>query len=116
MQNLTQDSGLVDVFPASSHQYSFVNPGPDCEVISISDGKNVSQLACSGLYGFGSFWFMKKRARELIQIKPNANFTDLYNYIIKVGDKIGYSECLDKKNTVVLGTPEEYLINIHRFK
>ncbi len=115
IEKLAQDSGLVDVFSAASHQYSFVNPGVDQQVLSISDGKPVSQLACSGLYGFGSFTFMMKRAKELLQSRSDANFTDLYNYIIKAGDKVMYCECIDKKNTLVLGTPEEYMINIHRF-
>ena len=110
------DEGVVDVFNASSLQYSFVHPGDNFSVLSISDAKAVSNLACSGLYGFGSFDAMERDAIELMMKSPGANFTKLYNYMIEKNKKIMFHESGDKRDTVVLGTPEEYVINMHRFK
>ena len=115
--NLNGMEGIIDVFAASSISYSYIlSEKTDFLVSKVVDYKVVSKLACSGMYGFGSFREMEKIALSLLKSKPEANFTDLYNTYIERGNKVKYVESLYKKDTIVMGTPEEYIINIHKFQ
>ena len=65
---------------------------------------------------FGSYSIMAKIATNLLKKNDVANFTDLYKEYILAGNNVYSTFSKDSKHTIVLGTPEEYLINIHRFK
>ena len=80
------------------------------------DKNVISQNACSGLYGFGSYSAMANVAGRLLRENGEANFTDLYKAYISSGAAVFAHTANDLSHTIVLGTPEEYLINIHRFK
>ena len=110
------EGGLIDTFKGENKQYSYVRIGDDKKIIDIEDKQVISNNACSGLYGFGSYSLMSKVASELLRENGEANFTDLYKKYIAMGKEIYAHEASNQNQTIVLGTPEEYLINIHRFK
>lgn len=107
---------LLDTFKGESKQYSYARVEADCKVVDVVDKNVISQNACSGLYGFGSYSIMANRATQLLRENGGANFTDLYKKYISVGANVHAHYSKNLSHTVVLGTPEEYLINIHRFK
>lgn len=110
------DEAMLDVFVAANKQYSYARISADNLVTKVVDKNIINNNACSGLYGFGSYYEMSKTSAELLKKNGLANFTDLYNEYISLGRKVFAHKTVDPSNTIVLGTPEEYLINIHRFK
>ena len=108
--------GLLDTFHGESKQYSYARIETDSKVVDVVDKNVISHNACSGLYGFGSYSAMANVATKLLRENGIANFTDLYKKYISAGNNV-YAHCAaDLSHTIVLGTPDEYLINIHRFK
>jgi dTDP-glucose pyrophosphorylase len=108
--------GFLDTFNGESKQYSYARLDEAFKVIDVVDKSAISQYACSGLYGFGSYSFMAKVASHLLKENGIANFTDLYRKYIFNNENVYAHYTKNSSHTIVLGTPEEYLINIHRFK
>ena len=99
---LKECDGYIDVFRSQNHAYSYVVE-KDKRVSMISEKVLVSDLATSGLYGF-------KDAEEF------RFHEDGFTYISEVyKDMIEHERCVrigkvhDEKDTIVLGTPEDYL-------
>lgn len=116
LKRCAPEAGLLDTFKGSNKQYSYARVDQQGRVFDVVDKNVISSYACSGLYGFGSFYSMAKMANDLLRIHGEANFTDLYKKYI-VENKIVHARHTENpNNTIVLGTPEEYVINIHRFK
>ena len=115
MQSLNPDEMVIDLFPGYSNEYSYATTDDNNKIENLSDGIRISHQACSGLYGFGSAAFFVKEADALIAGNPKVNFTKLYQRLIDM--KYASYACFndDIGNTVVLGTPEEYTVNLHRF-
>ena len=80
------------------------------------DKKIISLLACSGLYGFGSFKEMARKANLVLGKNVNANFTSLYNEYIENNHYVYFIANNKRHDTIVLGTPEEYILNLHKFE
>lgn len=116
LQSANYDQGILDTFNGESKQYSFARIDQSNKVLDVVDKNVVSNNACSGLYGFGSFSEMIKIGDELLKEKPGANFTNIYQKYISMGYEVQSNKTDDSSKTIVLGTPEEYVINIHRFK
>ena len=116
LKEIPKESGLIDTFEGQSKEYSYARFAENGKIIDIVDKKIISNNACSGLYGFSSYDQMSKIAFELIKMNGQANFTDLYQKYIEIGKEIYSHHVANRNQTIVLGTPEEYLINIHRFK
>ena len=110
------EAGIIDTFKAANKYYSYIRANECNKVIDIVDKNIISSKACSGLYGFGSYSFMAKNAMILLKENSFANFTDLYKKYISSSHNVLAHHSEDFNNTIVLGTPEEYVINIHRFK
>ena len=110
-----KNTGLIDTFNGRSSKYSFVHTTQNDDVIEVVDNNVISKIACSGLYGFGSFSEMKQATSKLLGDKGTANFTDLYNYYIESKYSVVQVHSPNLNNTIVLGTPEEYLTSIHKF-
>ena len=110
------ETGLLDTFKGSNKQYSYARVDEQGRVFDVVDKNVISSYACSGLYGFGSYSTMIEIATELLRTRREANFTDLYNKYLSEDKEVSALYTEDPKNTIVLGTPEEYVINIHRFK
>ena len=58
---------------------------------------------------------MLSLAGEVLRKDSSANFTSLYNFYIEKGKSVFHVPSQQISDTIVLGTPEEYVINIHRF-
>ena len=109
------EAALLDTFHGRSTKYSYARVGENASVLEVVDRNIVSEFACSGLYGFGSFSTMLSMTQELLQYDSGANFTRLYNMYIEKNQSVTHVASTLPNDTVVLGTPEEYVINIHRF-
>ena len=83
--------------------------------LGFADHSRLSNLACSGLYGFGSIEFFEKECMKHLNENDKGNFTSLYSSLLQDGRDVTFSACRDVRDTLVLGTPEEYVINLHRF-
>jgi len=116
LEKCSRETGLLDTFKGDNNQYSFARVDEDGKVADVVDKNVISSKACSGLYGFGSYSVMLEMAAEMLRINGEANFTDLYKNYIATGKEVFALYTKDPKYTIVLGTPEEYVINIHRFK
>ena len=109
------DQAVLDTFNAVNKNYSYARIGDDGKIIDVVDKSLISNYACSGLYGFGSYTSMTKIAEEILQENGESNFTDIYRKYIDEKRCIHAYFAENMKDTIVLGTPEEYVINIHRF-
>jgi hypothetical protein len=116
LKDIGPESGLIDTFPGNSHEYSYIRAGENESVEDVADHSRMSEKACSGLYGFGSAQFFNKNYGNLLGEKSSGNFTDFYDELIKKRYPIDFYFNSDLRDTTVLGTPEEYIVNIHRFK
>ena len=115
LHNSSAEEAIIDTFNGHSAQYSYVRVGKAQSVKEVVDNSIISKYACSGIYGFGSLSQMLTLTSELIETDRDANFTSLYNLYIKKGNNVTHVQSESINDTVVLGTPEEYVINIHRF-
>jgi dTDP-glucose pyrophosphorylase len=104
---LISNDGYIDVFKSSNHNYSYVLI-EDGKVQSIVEKMVISDKATSGLYGFSSVEvFYEFYSKDVLYI------SDLYQKMIKNGSKIVISEMHYEKDTIVLGTPSEYLTSAY---
>lgn len=115
LKKMPFESAVLDTFNGRSSKYSYARSDDFGNVLEVVDQNIVSEFACSGLYGFGSFEFMRGLAAELLKENNLSNFTSLYNFYIKKGLTVKHVNSERMSDTVVLGTPEEYVINIHKF-
>jgi dTDP-glucose pyrophosphorylase len=116
LEKVQPEIGIIDTFKGASKQYSYARIDNTNIVVDVVDKNVISTNACSGLYGFGSYSIMAKTATELLKANGESSFSNLYQKYITLGRRVyaHYEDDLGK--TIVLGTPEEYVINIHRFK
>lgn len=101
-KSLYQYDGHIDVFKSNSHEYSYVLVNNDT-VSSISEKILISDLATSGLYGFSSSQLFTTN------FSGENYISEIYKKIISKDAKICVGKTHDEKNTIVLGTPNEYL-------
>lgn len=112
---ISNDEALMDTFEGDSHEYSYVQVENE-RVIRVVDKLPISGKACSGLYGFGSSSVFFTKAKNLFSEGNELSFTEIFNKYIEES-KVVYCNHNDNRNdTVVLGTPEEYITNLHRIK
>ena len=116
LETCRDTEGCLDTFEATNKQYSYVRTDNYGQVMDIVDCSVISEQACSGLYGFGSFSFMANQAGKVLRNNSNAGFTSLYKSYISSGFNIRSTHSISSQDTIVMGTPEEYVINIHKFK
>lgn len=116
LENCCSEDGVIDTFVAENKNYSYARINDSQMVVDVADNSIISSDACSGLYGFGSYNLMAKETSYLLRENPDSNFTALYKYWISKGKKVYAHISKGLRNTIVLGTPEEYVTNIHKFK
>jgi dTDP-glucose pyrophosphorylase len=106
----------VDVFIANNPKYSYVR-SKDGLVTEIAEKSSISPFASSGLYGFYNAQLYEKMYEALSE-----NFTGKEMYIANVLDYmiknnnlfVGLNELNNSYETIVLGTPQEYGLEIAR--
>jgi NDP-sugar pyrophosphorylase family protein len=104
LQNiLSKYSAYIDVFKSSNHSYSYVLTENKIAK-SIAEKIVISDKATSGLYGFSNTdKFFEFYTKEDIYI------SNLYKKMIQRKEQIIVSDMHDENDTIVLGTPSEYL-------
>lgn len=115
LSSCSEDMSCLDTFNGTNIQYSYAQVDKKGFVTGVADKKIISEFACSGLYGFGSYEYMHNLATSILSTSGSANFTRLYHEYILRNNQVLYTYTPQADKTIVLGTPEEYVINIHRF-
>ena len=109
------ESGRVDAFLGNSHEYSYVMESEDDLLAKdIVDKNRISSFACSCLYGFGSASFFLNESKNILA-SESGNFTSLYKSLLLNKKNVFINKNNDPRDTIVLGTPEEYITNLHKF-
>ena len=112
----TMSDAYVDVFIANNPKYSYVR-SKDGLVTEIAEKSSISPFASSGLYGFYNAQIYEKMYEALSE-----NFTGKEMYIANVLDYmiknnnlfVGLNELNNEYETIVLGTPQEYGLEVAR--
>lgn len=102
--SLMGSSGYIDIFSAQNHEYSYVILNDENQVLDIAEKVVISSYASSGLYGFQSLNLFKKYFTP-----KDIYITSIYKRMIEAGEIIMAGECHKESDTIVLGTPSEYL-------
>lgn len=106
-QELDNCDGVLDTFEAYDKDYSYIMPNEEDEIVNIKEKIQISDIAASGLYGFNS---VKKFVENAgVHRKKIKNFSELYQIMINDGKKIKMIHSQSSNNTIVVGTPNQYL-------
>lgn len=99
---LKEDTGYIDLFKSSNHEYSYVVSENNLVKV-ISEKTVISDKATSGLYGFGypELFTRYYTGEEYI--------SQMYKSMIADGHNIVAGTVYEEADTIVLGTPKEYL-------
>jgi len=101
---LSTKAGFIDVFNANNKNYSYVLSGASGTVTDIAEKIVISNLATSGLYGFNNIKTVKK------YFSPEYSFlSSIYRKMIDDGCEVVISRQYQESDTIVLGTPFEYM-------
>ena len=102
-QALQRCNGYIDVFRSHNHSYSYVVADDLGKVELISEKVLVSDLATSGLYGFYTSRYFK-----IFYESGMMYISEIYQKMIEDGMDIRTGPVHDEKDTLVLGSPEDY--------
>jgi len=105
--------GYVDVFVGNSPKYSYVRAYEE-NVIEIVEKKQISPYASSGLYGFSSADVYMAHYDKLLQQNDELYVSDVLQNMIMSGKRIFMNGLSNTQETIVLGSPQEYGIEIAR--
>ena len=109
---LKQCSGVIDVAKLSGNNWSFVTTAEDdtTRVLSFVEKIRVSNLASTGLYGFGSAKIFMDSFEEFRSVDSNLSeiyLSIVYQHMIANGITV---RCQDNPGSISFsGTPEEYV-------
>lgn len=107
LQALKINDGYIDVFKSSSHAYSYVLTEND-QVVDLAEKVVISNQATSGLYGFSS------TESFLNHYNPEDDYiSEVYQKMLSEGKSIEISNLHSEQDTIVLGTPTEYLTSAY---
>ncbi len=93
---------VVDVFNSNNKQYSYIL-GSNYEVTEIVEKKPISDIATSGCYMFKKAHIVKK------YIQDSTYISEVIANMIKDGLNVRHSIVHTEPDTIVLGTPKEYI-------
>ncbi len=103
-----QQAGWLEVFRGVGENWSFIRVNGK-EVIETAEKVAISDLCCTGLYGFDSATqFQKALAAE--RARPSAAelyVAPLYNYLIADKERISFN-IVDRSKVLFCGVPSEY--------
>lgn len=100
---LIKHSGYIDLFISNNHEYSYVLLNNENCVTAISEKILISKFATSGLYGFSSVEMYKSYYNKEVFI------SEVYKNMISQNEKILGGKMYTEQETLVLGSPTEYL-------
>lgn len=100
---LFKNDGYVDLFRSNNREYSYVLLDKNNRITELAEKILISDLATSGLYGFSSIDIFKKYC-------ANSNYiSEVYSNMNEDGLRSIGGSPYSEKQTLVLGTPVEYL-------
>jgi len=102
-KSLETHSGYIDLFTSNNHEYSYVLLDEKNLIKEISEKILISNFATSGLYGFSSTEIYKKYYNKEIYI------SEIYRKMIANNESILGGKIYTEQETIVLGTPSDYL-------
>ncbi len=105
--SLLKNEGFVDIFNSNNPKYSYVML-KDKKIIEIIEKTLISDIATSGMYGFSSAEIFKK-------YYVNGYISNVYKKMIIDNLSIVTGTNYNESNTIVLGTPNEYM-NLSKLK
>ena len=103
-KSLKTNAGYIDIFGANNKGYSYVLIDDANRVVEIAEKIVVSDLATSGLYAFKTAKVFKEYS-----LPGDVFISSILNRMIMSGESVVASKNYKQKDTIVLGTPEEYL-------
>lgn len=103
-QLLANNAGFIDVFNANNHGYSYVLSDANSKVTDIAEKIVISNLATSGLYGFNSLETFRKFSSS-----KDVYISSIYKRMIGSGEDVVRSVEHKELDTIVLGTPSDYM-------
>jgi UDP-N-acetylglucosamine diphosphorylase / glucose-1-phosphate thymidylyltransferase / UDP-N-acetylgalactosamine diphosphorylase / glucosamine-1-phosphate N-acetyltransferase / galactosamine-1-phosphate N-acetyltransferase len=103
----------IDVFVGNSSKYSYVRAFEET-VLEIVEKKQISPYASSGLYGFLTASMYMGYYDSLIQKDHELYIADVIQNMIGAGRKAFMNGLGNNQETIVLGSPQEYGIEIAR--
>lgn len=112
MMNDLYDS-YIDVFVGNSPKYSYVRAFEDT-VLEIVEKKQISPYASSGLYGFLTSSLYMSYYDSCIQQNNELFVADVIQSMITANRKVYMNGLSNNQETIVLGSPQEYGIEIAR--
>ena len=112
MMNDLYDS-YIDVFVGNSPKYSYVRAFEET-VLEIVEKKQISPYASSGLYGFLTASMYMSYYDSCIQQNNELYVADVIQSMIGAGRKAFMNGLGNNQETIVLGSPQEYGIEIAR--
>ncbi len=98
---LTDNEGFIDIFLSNNPIYSYVIIDKN-KIKEIAEKILISNTATSGMYGFSSVSLFKKYYKK-------GYISDIYKNMINESLSITTGIRYNELNTVVLGTPDEYM-------
>jgi UDP-N-acetylglucosamine diphosphorylase / glucose-1-phosphate thymidylyltransferase / UDP-N-acetylgalactosamine diphosphorylase / glucosamine-1-phosphate N-acetyltransferase / galactosamine-1-phosphate N-acetyltransferase len=100
---LEDADGIIDIFESGNHNYSYVME-EEGVVHQIAEKVLISSKATSGLYAFKNMEvFLNHYSTKTTYI------SEIYQKMISQNLRIQVSELYSENDTIVLGTPSEYL-------
>ena len=103
----------IDVFVGNSPKYSYVRAFEET-VLEIVEKKQISPYASSGLYGFLTASMYMSYYDSLIQKDHELYIADVIQNMSGAGRKAFMNGLGNNQETIVLGSPQEYGIEIAR--
>ena len=103
----------IDVFVGNSPKYSYVRAFEET-VLEIVEKKQISPYASSGLYGFLTASMYMSYYDSCIQQNNELFVADVIQSMIGAGRKAFMNGLGNNQETIVLGSPQEYGIEIAR--
>ena len=102
--SLKSNAGYIDIFGANNKGYSYVLIDDNKKVVEIAEKIVVSDLATSGLYAFKNSQAFKKYSSH-----DDIFISSIFKRMITSGESVVASNKHKENETIVLGTPEEYI-------
>jgi len=101
--------GYIDVFVANNPKYSYVR-SKDGLVTEIVEKSPISPFASSGLYGFQSSQLYQQMYESLSAtfVDKEMYIANLFTHMIEKNCSIGLNGLNNNYETIVLGSPQEY--------
>ena len=111
----SMSDGYVDVFIANNPKYSYVR-SKDGIVTEIAEKSSISPFASSGLYGFYNAQLYEQMYEETLGkfVGKEMYIANVLEHMIQNNKIIGLNELNNSYETIVLGSPQEYGLELAR--